>query len=94
VARRGPRADALHAAANVRLPTPILLALTLSGCSWQGSLGVGVLHLPPGEKIVETAAGPVEVPDTPAIVASPVDTVGQGLQQAQTVRTLVRSLSR
>ena len=70
----------------------IMVALALGGCSWQGRLGPGptiIAAPPPGEKIIATPAGIVEEPDTPAI-----ETVERGLVQAQTVRSMVRSLSR
>jgi hypothetical protein len=70
------------------------IAALLSGCSLQGSIGpnsIGPLILPPGEKIVASPAGPIEVPD---VQTPPIETVEQGLRQAQAVRTLVRSLSR
>jgi hypothetical protein len=65
----------------------------LSGCSLQGSIGpngIGPLILPPGEKIVASPVGPIEVPDA----QPPIETVLTGLSQAQTVRSLVRQLSR
>jgi hypothetical protein len=70
------------------------IAILLSGCSLQGSIGpqpIGPLVLPPGEKIVASPAGPVEVPD---MQTPPIEVVEQGLRQAQAVRTMVRSLSR
>lgn len=69
------------------------IAILLSGCSLQGSIGpqpIGPLVLPPGEKIVAGPTGPVEVPDAPP----PIETVLTGLSQAQSVRSLVRQLSR
>ena len=69
------------------------IAILLSGCSLQGSIGpaaIGPLILPPGEKIVASPAGPIEVPDTPP----PIETVLTGMSQAQSVRSLVRQLSR
>ena len=69
------------------------IAILLSGCSLQGSIGpnsVGPLILPPGEKIVASPVGPIEVPDQ----APPIETVERGLAQAQAVRSLVRQLSR
>ena len=71
------------------------IVILLSGCSLQGSIGpqpIGPLILPPGEKIVASPVGPIEVPDAPA--APPIETVLTGLSQAQTVRLLVRQLSR
>jgi hypothetical protein len=71
------------------------IAILLSGCSLQGSIGpnaIGPFRLPPGEKIVEGPAGLIETPDTPA--APPIETVLTGLSQAQSVRSLVRQLSR
>lgn len=70
------------------------IAILLSGCSLQGSVGpnaIGPLVLPPGEKIVASPAGPIEVPD---VQTPPIEIVEQALGQAQRVRTLVRSLSR
>lgn len=72
----------------------MLVAFTLSGCSWQASIGgPGPMIIPappPGEKIVATPVGGiVEEPDTP-----PIEVVERGLAQAQTVRSMVRSLSR
>lgn len=72
----------------------MLVLMTISGCSLQGSIGpqpIGPLVLPPGEKIVASPAGPVEVPD---VQTPPIEVVERGLAQAQAVRTLVRSLSR
>ena len=70
------------------------IVILLSGCSLQGSIGpnaIGPLVLPPGEKIVASPVGPIEVPD---VQTPPIETVLTGMSQAQSVRSLVRQLSR
>ena len=71
------------------------IAILLSGCSWQASFG------PPGfgAQTPAPAPGPqrVIVEPTGQVITTPLDPIEvtiEGLSQSQTIRTLVRQLSR
>jgi hypothetical protein len=66
------------------------MAIMLSGCSWEGSIGRSApIVVPPGEKEIIEPGGAVVVEPS-----APVETVITGLSQAQTTRALVRQLAR
>ena len=72
-----------------------IIAASLTGCSGSWSFGVGGAQPPPPAP----AAGPqrVIVEPTGQVITTPLDpieTVIEGLSQAQTVRTLTRQLAR
>jgi hypothetical protein len=74
-------------------PLLFLLACAVAGCSFQGSIGPPgpAIIAPPGDKVIEAPGGAViEEPPAPP----PIETVITGLNQAQTVRSLVRQLAR
>ena len=73
----------------------ILLCVPLSACSWSASFGPPGLGNPSPSP--QPAPARVIVEPTGQVITTPLDPIEQtieGLSQAQTVRSLVRQLSR